>query len=96
MTTTTLPNPGATLRFRVTNIVQTRSLPVEVQADLPARDVAKSLASLMALPGNIPWALRADSTAYLDEDLTIGSQVAPDELLTVTPRTHLGGPAGQA
>jgi hypothetical protein len=96
MTTTTLPTPGATLRFRATNVVATRTLPVEVQADLPARAVAKSLASLMGLPDNVPWALRADSTAYLAEDSSIGSQVETDALLTVTPRTHLGAQASPA
>lgn len=94
--TTTLPNPGATLRFRATNVVGTRTLPVEVQSDLPARAVAKSLANLMGMPDNVPWALRADNTAYLTEEDSIGSQVQTDQLLTVTPRTHLGHSASPA
>ena len=84
------------LAFRATNVTGTREMPLEVQRGLPAGDVAESIANLMALPDDVPWVLRDDrSSAFLDEDLPIGEQLAPGARVTITPRTHLGG-AGSA
>jgi hypothetical protein len=46
----------------------------------------------MALPGNVPWALRDEATgAYLDEEKPIGAQIETGSKVTLTPKTHLGG-----
>jgi hypothetical protein len=63
----------------------------DVQGSLPAGAVARALASRMALPDNVPWALRDERTsAYLDDARPIGEQIAPGARVTVTPKTHLG------
>jgi len=82
----------STLSFDVSNVTMDDSFTVrDVQASLPARAVAESLAVQMALPQNTPWALRDDETCvYLDDDLSIGEQISPGASLTVTPKTHLG------
>jgi hypothetical protein len=44
-----------------------------------------------ALPDNVPWALRDDSTgSYLDPEEEIGKQISPGSTVAVTPKTHLG------
>lgn len=64
----------------------------DVQRSLPAGTVARALAARMALPENVPWALRSDSTsAFLDDDQSIGEQIERGAKVTVTPKTHLGG-----
>ena len=82
------------LRFEAADVTGThRVLVDDVECGLPAGAVAKALASRMALPVNVPWALRNDSnSALLDDDKPIGEQVdvATDVKLTVTPKTHLG------
>ncbi len=81
--------------FLASNITGTQSVPVEVNGGLSVRDVADSIASLMALPDDVAWALRDDdSSAYLDDDLPIGSQIRPGSKLTIIPKTHLGGRRG--
>jgi hypothetical protein len=66
----------------------------DVQRKLPAGAVAKALASRMALPDNVAWALRNESTSvFLDDEAPIGEQIEPTARLTVTPKTHLGGVA---
>ncbi len=79
------------LRIQAEDVTGSRSLPVDVERDLPASEVARSVAALMSLPGNVPWALRADaSSAYLDDATAIGDQLAPGARVTLTPKTHLG------
>jgi hypothetical protein len=63
----------------------------DVQGALPAGAVARALAARMALPENVPWALRDDSTsAFLEDDKPIGQQLQRGARVTVTPKTHLG------
>ena len=76
--------------IRALNVTGTQELPLEVRRDLPAEEVARSIAELMSLPQNVPWALRADSSAYLDDRVPIGEQLEPGATVTVTPKTHLG------
>jgi hypothetical protein len=63
----------------------------DVQRSLPAGAVAKALAVRMALPENVPWALRDETTsAFLEDDKPIGDQLGLGARVTVTPKTHLG------
>jgi hypothetical protein len=89
--TTVTTRPGAPLSFEATDVTGTKTLQVQVQGDLSADAAAESVASLMALPSNVPWALRIDSSsAFLEGNVAIGDQIVPGEHLTVTPKTHLG------
>jgi len=94
--TTTLDSPRAAKRegqlsFEATDVTGMKTLPIDVQSALPADAVAQSIANLMALPGDVPWALRENlSSAYLDGGTAIGDQIAPGAKVTVTPKTHLG------
>ena len=78
-----------TLRFSATDVTETMTVDVDVRRDVPAGVVTRSIAHDLALPRGL-YALRDDSSVYLDEDRPIGEQVSPDARLTVTPRTHLG------
>ena len=63
----------------------------DIQPSLPAESVARALAARMALPQNVPWALRSDTTgAFLDDRSPIGEQLEPGAQVTVVPKTHLG------
>jgi hypothetical protein len=82
------------VRFEAADVTGTHRVVVDqVQASLPAGAVAQALAARMALPENVPWGLRDDSScAYLDDQRPIGEQLrtGADAKLTVTPKTHLG------
>jgi len=79
------------LLFHAANVTGTQEIPVEIGPGLSVRAVTDSIASRMALPGDVAWSLRDDdSSAYLDEDRPIGDQLAPGAHVTVTPKTHLG------
>jgi hypothetical protein len=86
-------------QFDVTDVTGTHQLSVRLggdggalQRDLPAADVARALATRMALPDNVPWVLRDEASgAFLDEERAIGDQLQPGGKVTVTPKTHLGG-----
>jgi hypothetical protein len=82
-----------TIRFTAIDVTGTQVLEAsEVQKSLPAGAVARSIASRMALPDDVPWALRSDATsARLLDDVAIGDQVEQDEALTIFPSTHLAG-----
>jgi hypothetical protein len=82
-----------TIRFTATDVTGTHTVEAtDVQRTLPAGAVARSIADKFGLPGDVPWALRSDSTsAYLDEDVAIGDQIESDSRITIFPRTHLGG-----
>jgi hypothetical protein len=82
---------AGTLTVEVQNVTRTRSVQATFQTGLRADAAAAALASKLALPANIPYSLRSNKSAgYLDESKSIGSQVAPGERLTLTPRSHLG------
>ncbi len=82
-----------TLRFTASDVTGTHTITAtDVQRDLPAGAVARSIARKMALPDDTPWGLRSDrSSALLDEDVAIGDQIENDTQITIFPRTHLGG-----
>lgn len=84
--------PPETLGFEATDVTGMHHVAArDVQRRLPAGAVARALASRMALPDNVPWALRDEATsAYLDDDRPIGDQIEPEARLTLTPKTHLG------
>ena len=80
-----------TLSFSATDVTQTREVTAVFQRSAPVRSVTRALAQRMALPANVPWALRHDRTSeYLDEDKPIEGQIATGERVTVTPKAHLG------
>jgi hypothetical protein len=76
--------------FEAETVTGTESVTATYQRDLPAGAVARSLASEMSLPTDVPWALRDPRGAYLDESRPLGEQVRPGERVTVTPKSHLG------
>ena len=83
----------ATLTFEVSDVTGTHTVVAsDVQPSLPAGAVARSLASMMNLPQNTPWALRNEATgAYLDDAAPIGQQIEETGArVTVTPKAHLG------
>jgi hypothetical protein len=84
--------PPETFGFEATDVTGMHRVEArDVQRKLPAGAVARALASRMALPDNVAWALRDDATsAFLDDDKPIGDQIVPNAHLTVTPKTHLG------
>jgi hypothetical protein len=78
-------------RFRATDVTGMLDMDVmDLQGSVPAGAVAQTLAQRMELPTNVPWALRDDRGAFLDDDRDIGEQIAPDAKVTLTPKTHLG------
>ena len=82
------------LPFRASNITGTQYLDVEFGRDLSVRSVTDSIVHRMALPTDVTWTLRDDSSSvYLDDDRPIGDQLARDANVTITPRAHLGGSA---
>ncbi|HOK77360.1 MAG TPA: hypothetical protein PLW35_06510 [Verrucomicrobiota bacterium] len=79
------------LRFRATDITESNDIEVEdLEWDVPAGDVAQTLAARMELPTNVPWALRNDQGMFLDDTQEIGAQIEQDARLTLTPKAHLG------
>ena len=82
----------ATFTFNAVDVTGTRTLEAkDFQRAIPAGLAARTLASQMALPENVPWALRDDATgSYLNPDEEIGMQISPGSTVSVTPKTHLG------
>lgn len=96
---TTTPESSDTemLSFSATNVTRNRTVDAVFQRSAPVFSVTKALAGRMALPMNVPWALRNDRTsAFLDDDKPIGDQVesgpgkTEKATLTLVPKTHLG------
>ena len=84
--------PAMPLNFLASNITGSQSVPFEFDGGLRVSSITESIADRMALPSDVAWALRDDdSSAYLDDNLPIGSQIRPGSKLTITPKTHLGG-----
>ena len=79
------------LHFDAVDVTGTFELRDEVfDRALPAEIVARSIASRMALPDNVPWTLHDSRGAFLDDHRAIGDQVETGATLTVAPKTHLG------
>ena len=94
MVSSTIPvTPSSkSFQFLARNVTATKTLPVEVEPELPAEEVARAVAELLSMPADTPWALREDESAsFLDGDLPIGEQIRPGARVTLTPRAHLGG-----
>lgn len=86
------PGSGGLLSLLASNVTGTRSVPFRFDPALAAGTVTDAMAADMALPEDVPWALRSDeSSAYLDESRPIGDQLEPGSRVTLTPRSHLGG-----
>jgi hypothetical protein len=83
--------PTATLSFSAADVTGTHMARAKVPRSLPTHSVVESLVASMALPQNIPYALRNDDTgAILSDAEPIGEQIGTDAKVTVTPKTHLG------
>ena len=93
MSTQTLMPPATDdeLDLEVTTVTSTRVTPVRVPRALKVDDMARSMASLLSLPSDVPYALRDDGSAeYLDPERPVGDQLSPRARVTITPKTHLG------
>jgi hypothetical protein len=84
------PPRFSSLRFRATDVTGSLEVEAEMQPGVPAGAVARTLAQRMELPTDVPWALRDDRGAFLDDERQIGEQIAADATVTLTPKTHLG------
>jgi len=95
--THTIEETGAgPLALSVSEVTGMRVLDIEgIDGQRTAGDVATSLASLLELPSNTPYALRDDATArMLVDDQPLGAQVpATGSRLVVIPKSHLGARA---
>ncbi len=80
------------LDFMVSDVTGLHVLNFEdVDGHRSTSEVAASIASLMDLPPNIPYALRDEARAkMLVDDSSLGSQVDPGAKLVLTPKVHLG------
>ena len=86
-----------TVSFTARDITGLHEITVDdMPADAPAGEVARSLASRLNLPTNVPWSLRSDTSAeYLKDEIDLASQLPETGAkLTISPRTHLGGLLG--
>ncbi len=83
------PRPGP-LRLRVTDVTGSAEFEAEVQRSVPASAAAQTLAHRLQLPSDVTWSLRSDRGVFLDDAQPIGEQLEPDEVVSLTPKTHLG------
>ena len=87
------PRPVADpLSFSATDVTGMHTLDFDgVDGHRLSSDVAMSVAEMMELPTNVPYALRDDTSArMLVEDTPLGSQINPGAKLVVIPKAHLG------
>jgi len=84
------PPRSRPFRLRATDVTGSLELEAELQPSVPAGAVAQTLAQRMELPTDVPWALRDDRGAFLDDERQIGEQLEADARVTLTPKTHLG------
>lgn len=80
------------LRFTASDVTGMHTLEFDgVDGHRSAGDVAMSVAELMQLPTNHPYAVRDDENArMLAEEEALGSQIDPGAKLIVIPKAHLG------
>lgn len=84
-------DPVDFLSIRASNVMATQELSLDVNPDLNAGDLTRSVVELMSLPDDTVWDLRDDLTsALLDETRSVGEQLAPGARVTLTPKAHLG------
>lgn len=85
------PQESDVISFEAVDVTETFRVAAEdVQRTLPAGVVARSLALHMGMPDNVPWGLRAENSAFLNDAQPIGEQITPGSSVTLTPRAHLG------
>lgn len=78
------------INFYAQSVTGHERVEVSFQRSTPADTVATSLAEMLGMPVDVPWAIRDDeSSSYLDAG-PIGDQIEPGARVTVTPKTHLG------
>jgi len=80
------------LRFSASDVTGLHTLDFDgVDGHRLTSDVAMSVAEMMQLPTNVPYAIRDDESArMLAEDVALGSQINPGARLVVIPKVHLG------
>ena len=83
---------STTLSFHAYDVTGSFSVnATDIQGALPVSTVATTVATMMHLPENVPYALRDDrSSMYLDDSMPIGDAIKSGATLTITPKTHLG------
>ena len=77
-------------RLRATDVTNSLEIEADFQASVPAGAAARALAERMELPTDVPWALRDDRGAFLDDERQLGEQLQSEARVTLTPKTHLG------
>jgi hypothetical protein len=82
--------PSAPFRLRVADVTGSLELDADLSPTVPAGAAARTLAQRLELPSDVPWALRDDRGAFLDDDRELGEQVQTEASVTLTPKTHLG------
>jgi hypothetical protein len=78
------------LGLRVIDVTGTLEMEAELQPTVPTGAAARTLAERMELPTDVPWALRDDRGAFLDDERQLGEQLETGARVTLTPKTHLG------
>jgi hypothetical protein len=84
------PPRSSSFRLRATDVTGSLEIEADLQPNVPAGAVAQTLAQRLELPTDVPWALRDDRGAFLDDQRQIGEQLQTDAKVTLTPKTHLG------
>ncbi len=84
------PPRSSRFRLRATDVTGSLEIEADLQPNVPAGTVAQTLAQRLELPTDVPWALRDDHGAFLDDEREIGEQLETDAKVTLTPKTHLG------
>jgi len=85
------PTPQARFRFHVSDVTGTMHQAVtDLDPRVKAGVAAHTLAHRMALPTNVPWALRDDRGVFLDDERELGELLADDAKVSLVPRAHLG------
>lgn len=92
MKTDTLTAPPRSSAFRVLaiDVTGTLEMEAELQPTVPAGAAARTLAQRMELPTDVPWALRDDRGAFLNDERQLSEQLESGARVTLTPKTHLG------
>ena len=78
------------IRLRATDVTGSLEIETDLEPSMAAGTVARTLAQQMELPSDVPWALRNDRGAFLDDERQIGEQLDAEARVTLTPKTHLG------
>jgi len=83
---------GGAFHFEARDVTGTHVLQARgVSRATPASSVASALAARLALPRNVPWMIRDDSTgAVLEADKPIGDQIESGAKVVLSPQAHLG------